>query len=108
MNAPLPASAFDVDEAVAPGGCAVSVSRMVLNGNVVIEIECSKEERVRLDYEEVTGGRRSLQAQEITIVADRITITAPHITLVGNVRIKGDCHVDGTLHAQDFGEWTPE
>lgn len=90
MNPPLPASAFDVDEAVTPGGCAVSVSRMVLNGNVVIEIACSKAEAVRLDQTETTGGRRTIEASAITIIA-------PTVTIIGNLEVVGNIHATGTI-----------
>ena len=108
MNPPLPASAFDADEAVPAGGCAVSLSRLVLNGNVVINIACNKDESVQLNQTETTGGRRTMQAGEVVIEATEVTIIAQRIKLVGDVRITGDCHVDGTMHAQSSGIWTPQ
>lgn len=90
MNSPLPVSAFDADETIPAGGCSGSASRLVLNGNVVIEIACSKAEAVRLDQTETTGGRRTIEASAITIIA-------PTVTIIGNLEVVGNIHATGTI-----------
>lgn len=90
MTPPLPASAFDADETIPAGGCAASASRLVLNGNVTIEIACNKDEIVRLNQSETTGGRR-------TIEASTLTITASTVTIIGNLEVVGNIHATGTI-----------
>lgn len=62
-------------------------------GNVRIEIKGRKHEKVM--------GAKVIEAREVTIVAERIKLD-------GEVRITGDCVVDGELCPSGYGAWTPE
>ena len=97
LNPHLPDATFDADETVPAGGCEGSVSRLVLNGRVIIEIACDKNESVALDQQETTGGVRRITASEVII-------TAPVIRLVGDVTVQGDVTATGILRASQIIE----